>query len=194
MIKFLAVLMAILFFTLPVKAQAVLVEADCSELSQKQVAGANYKPGVDVKGKSVKSADLGDVDQPIIYPLVIPVQIDLLRGLDLSAAWPSTLGNLKTDVAYLTLFEDGHVEYNGQDISDRADVKCVSNEKVTEALRGVVLKTAEQNSKLSPPDASALNDITPASGNAREEGEDQPFQKTFKTLINEVTDETNPIP
>lgn len=79
-----------------------------------------YKPGVDVNGNPVASADLNPAPQamPTTYTEV-PLNIDLAKKLNLSqpAVMEGNFGNLK-------IYNDGRVVYNGQDITNQANVVC----------------------------------------------------------------------
>lgn len=115
------------------QAQEITIEAACNLLSPADPKGAAYQPDVDANGNAVVSADLVGTIPAIAYPLVIPVEIDTLRLLDSDIAdnYVSTGGNLETDLAYVTMFEDGRIEYNGKDISSNTIVDC-KNEPIPE--------------------------------------------------------------
>ncbi len=82
---------------------------------------ANYKPGVDVNGNAVAPADVSN--SPIDVPeyLEVPLTVDLGKAMNVpmgdNIELKPVLGNLK-------LYKDGHVEYNGQDISDKVSTFC----------------------------------------------------------------------
>ena len=81
---------------------------------------ANYKPGVDVNGNPVASADLNSAPQIMNTTYTeVPLNIDLAKKLSLSqpAVMESNFGNLK-------VYNDGRVLYNGQDITSNANTLC----------------------------------------------------------------------
>lgn len=88
-------------------------------------AGAQYQPGVDIKGNAVAPADIGTTLDTGIYPLRIPLQMDILERFNLDLP-----EGIITDanVADIMVYEDGRVTYNGQDISGQLESLCVENE------------------------------------------------------------------
>ncbi|MBL8640353.1 MAG: hypothetical protein JNK24_08380 [Alphaproteobacteria bacterium] len=88
---------------------------------------ANYHGGSDVYGNAVAPADLapppaimGDATGDTTY-IEAPLTVDLAARMDIPLAgrpeMKSAIGNLK-------LFRDGHIEYNGQDMTDRVAAYC----------------------------------------------------------------------
>lgn len=69
------------------------------------------------------------------YPIEIPVEIDLIRLLNLNNAQEIKLD--KT-ITHISVMEDGSVEYNGQDISSHVNFSC------EEQLKNIILN---QNTK-----------------------------------------------
>lgn len=84
----------------------------------------DYQPGVDVNGNPVTPADLNEPLKAVNYPLIIPIEVDLLRLIN-NGSVGNTI-NLDPKVAEIKVFEDGHVEYNGQDISSYVNYTCDS--------------------------------------------------------------------
>ncbi len=79
-----------------------------------------YKPGVDVNGNEVASADVNSSPQIVSSTYTeVPLNIDLAKKLNLSqpAEMVTNFGNLK-------VYNDGRVIYNGQDISSNVNSLC----------------------------------------------------------------------
>lgn len=85
---------------------------------------ANYQSGSDIYGNAVAPADLappppalaGDasyIEAPLTLNLATRMDIPVPKGLEMKAG----VGNLK-------LYRDGHIEYNGQDMTDRVATYC----------------------------------------------------------------------
>ncbi|HNQ91807.1 MAG TPA: hypothetical protein PKI93_02635 [Alphaproteobacteria bacterium] len=80
-----------------------------------------YQPGVDVNGNPVASADVAPspvsvpdfMEVPMTYELAKAMKLSLPEGVEMDAV----IGTLK-------LYKNGHVEYNGQDISSTASEFC----------------------------------------------------------------------
>lgn len=80
---------------------------------QKAVAGADYVPGVDVRGNPVAPADL--TPQPNFLPaeIVLPVQPDVFAFLGRTP--PRGLDVLRANVGELRIrLSDGQATFNGQ--------------------------------------------------------------------------------
>ncbi len=125
----------ILFISAPVQAQQYTIETTCGQLARYAAdSNAEYKPGVDADGNAVAPADLNHVIRSDIYPIEIPVEIKALKLMDLKidpkleAAIDS-----QTKVAHMMVYEDGSVEYNGEDISDRVSHRCLDSEEESAA-------------------------------------------------------------
>lgn len=83
---------------------------------------AAYQEGIDVNGNPVAPADLS-LSAPIEAPeyMEVPLSVELGQKMDLP------LGNgveLNAVVGNLKLYTDGHVEYNGQDVSEKVATFC----------------------------------------------------------------------
>lgn len=87
--------------------------------------GAEYQPGVDVDGNAITPADIGTTLDTGIYPLRIPLEMYILERfhLDLPEDFIT-----ESNVADIMVYEDGHVTYNGQDISAQLEALCIENE------------------------------------------------------------------
>lgn len=121
--------------SLPACAQEVVISTLCEQLNPAEGAQSpEYVGGRDIKGNPVTPADLNQNISSIVYPIEIPVELHLLDLLDLGA--PERVqksGDLDANVVYFKVFEDGHVEYNGLDISDRASHFCAEEKPPEEA-------------------------------------------------------------
>lgn len=121
---------ALLLFSTPAFAQDI-VPPECRILEQYQTSGgADYRPGVDVRGKPVVPADInaappmGLDGQTIVVPLSIDMAERLqgqnIQGLDMA----STLG-------FIEVGPNGRVIYNGQDLTSEIHVLCDDNPQET---------------------------------------------------------------
>ena len=121
--------LAMMFFAPSAFAQDIQIKTDC-RVPAPQTAGADYVPGVDAKGNPVKPANIEGALQPVVYPIDIPVSLDMMRFLNLSIPDVSNDAvKLEANIAYVKVYEDGRVEYNGQNISDRVSYSCADEEE-----------------------------------------------------------------
>ena len=129
------IIIILCLLSIPAYAQEVVISTLCERLKPAEGAQSpEYVGGRDVKGNPVVPADLNQNITPIVYPIEIPIELHLLDLLDLGA--PEQIqksADMDTNVAYFKVFEDGHIEYNGQDISDRATHLC-AEEKPPEEI------------------------------------------------------------
>lgn len=124
--------MRLLLFTLTILmlSQTVLAEEAQSALCKVLPA---HVPQADVAyvGDATVPADLNPIATPIatpIYdPVVIPVEVDLIDRFNLNV--PAGI-KLKPEVASVKIYQDGRVDYNGQDITDQAHELCNLEAKV----------------------------------------------------------------
>ena len=93
----------------------------CRVLQSHNNKGAEYVPGVDVRGKSVVPADTASASGFMNNPIVIPITIDLAQRYGL--VLPSGV-ELKPDVASLKIYDDGRIAYNDQDITKKVVTSC----------------------------------------------------------------------
>ena len=123
-----ALILVLCALSQPAFADQIAITAVCSELPGNEPEGieeAEYKPGVDVNGKPVAPADLNQPVKAINYPIQVPIEIDVLELLELEIpASVKAATDMESRVAYATLYEDGRVEYNGQNISQQVTYKC----------------------------------------------------------------------
>lgn len=93
----------------------------------KRTDGADYKPGVDVYGRPVATADLNPTLQLAPPPVIeFPVTLDGLKRLGLDRS-----GQMEGKIGVATVrIENGRVTINGQDLSgeDPADVIALCRE------------------------------------------------------------------
>lgn len=120
------------------QANEIFISSFCQQIKTYQSEGqADYTPGVDVNGNAVVSADAGDtiIDFPILDPINMPIQVDLQDyvDLDLDNTLPGSI--LEPSLADLKVFQDGRIQYNGQDITPQIQEKCswADDESVPEA-------------------------------------------------------------
>ena len=91
-------------------------------ISTGSTGNAAYQPGVDVNGNPVPAADLSSMPQAMVNSTTyteVPLNIDLAKKLNLSQP-AEMLGNFGS----IRIYNDGHVSYNGQDITQQANVIC----------------------------------------------------------------------
>lgn len=87
-------------------------------------ADVEYKPGIDAKGNFIVAPDIGVDFGRNIYPLYIPLEINLVERLDLDVP----IGIIMNpEIAGIMVYEDGKVTYNGHDISRNVETFCAEN-------------------------------------------------------------------
>lgn len=87
----------------------------------KSASDVAFKPGVDVNGNPVAPADLAPEAVKLPDYLELPLSVDLGKKIGVS------LGDgveAKAVVGNLKLYQDGRVEYNGQDVSGQVASFC----------------------------------------------------------------------
>lgn len=93
----------------------------CERLAVYNEAGANFVSGVDVNGNAVVPADLDGGEAAGIYdPVIIPVSIDLNARYGQNAA----NAELKPEVAWIEIYRDGRILFNGEDIGPDIRATC----------------------------------------------------------------------
>lgn len=116
-----------MFLPLSSFAQDIQDQPICRILADHQPRGdVAYKPGVDVRGKSVVSANLNGGSGGFGFnkeqPIRIPLQMDVLQRFNIA---PAASGlNLEPDVGFIDVFPSGRVEINGRDVKDQAEDIC----------------------------------------------------------------------
>lgn len=120
---FLAAFFALIAF--PVSAQEIEshIPPECRLLpDHKPNADVSYKPGVDVKGKSVVPADLNGTATPLAREtIVVPLTINLadrMQGMNIPGM------KMEGNLGYLEIHPDGRVSHNGQDWTSQVYVLC----------------------------------------------------------------------
>ena len=121
--KHLALLVAGVLISTGVHAEDADRITFCNVLpAYQQASGVEYVPGVDIKGQVVASADVsGSPIMRSFETIEIPVEADLVQRFGLNV--PTGI-ELKPYVALISIHKDGRVDYNGQDISQKAHDMC----------------------------------------------------------------------
>ncbi len=125
----------------------------CNRTGVKYVPSADveYKPGIDAKGNFIVAADLDATLGPEMYPLRIPIEVDIVERFDLDVP----LGIISDpEVAGIMVFEDGRVTYNGKEVSDKVEVFCIEN-KIIEGPKATEQPTPLVNTPASEEEPSA---------------------------------------
>lgn len=95
------------------------LETVCAQLQDYSSAGANFVPGVDVNGKPVTPADLGNGSGGGIYdPVIIPITVDVSPNMGTQGL------EGKPEISYLEIYSDGRVMLNGDDIGPDIRASC----------------------------------------------------------------------
>lgn len=98
-------------------AQEIVLGTLCQDDIDALIAkGVEYQPGVDVNGDAVAPADLNQPVKVLSYPIEIPVEISLIKWMNLNVD-PAL--RLDPEIGRFELQKDGRITYNGQDVSDR---------------------------------------------------------------------------
>ena len=111
-----------LLFSTSVLAQSdAPVDKICEQLQLYDEGGSNFVPGVDVHGNAVPPADLGPQSSGIYDPLILPIFVNLSDRLGQN----TRALEVKPEVAYLEIYADGRVLFNGEDIGDTLRQTCL---------------------------------------------------------------------
>lgn len=118
------------------------------------VQSPTYQAGIDARGQPVPPADvttLTNSDQPDYVE--VPMTIDLAQRMGLNAALNAEAAEMKLPVANLKLYQNGKVEYNGQDISSHAASLCGSDKTSQKVIEtpGEIEPAAGQDQMISAP-------------------------------------------
>ena len=108
--------------------------------NHKPKPGVHYQPGVDVKGNAVAPADLNSNFNFKAKPIVIPIKIDLLERFEIDL--PQGF-ELEPEVANFTIHPDGRVEYNGEEVTQRAGLVCAQER--AKSLKSKTPKIKQKN-------------------------------------------------
>ena len=97
----------------------VVPRGDCAALVEHEPASdVEYRPGVDVRGRSVVAADASGAS-PIAAPDEIAIDVTVQVYEFLKRTPPRGLGDTSTNVGRL-VFADGKLSFNGEPLSDPA--------------------------------------------------------------------------
>ncbi len=97
----------------------VVTRGDCAALVEHTPASdVEYRPGVDVRGRSVVAADASG-SSPIAAPDEIAIDVTVQVYQFLERTPPRGLGDTSTNVGRL-VFSDGKLSFNGEPLSDPA--------------------------------------------------------------------------
>ena len=93
-----------------------VTKRDCKKVLKRQTRSAEYKPGVDVRGRKVKSADLGGGS-----PIKLPKEITIDIGIDLDEKYGLGAGGKYTGEAKIgkVKVRNGQVFWNGQPLGNQ---------------------------------------------------------------------------
>lgn len=114
-------------------------------------ANVAYQPGVDVNGNAVAPADLNAAPNMVPDYISVPLTIDLAQRLN----YPLPAGTeMKGALGNLSLYKDGRVMFNGQDLSPQAQALCAGKEP-PRAQAAPAQAPAEQDSVMNAEPAAA---------------------------------------
>lgn len=80
-----------------------------------------YKGGIDQKGNFIVAADTGVSFSAFEYPIDIPLELDLLEKFNMDVPI-GIIADAK--LAGIKIYEDGKVQYNGQDVTPQVGTFC----------------------------------------------------------------------
>lgn len=131
------------------------------------IASPDYQAGITVDGKSVAPAN---VSAPTSLSqadyIEVPMTIDLAKRMNL----PQVGAEAEMPVANLKIYNNGKVEYNGQDISSNAGVMCGDTpaakapmSAVTEPVAAPLTPEIHDDAPMTM-SARGFNDVIPAAG------------------------------
>lgn len=131
------ILMTVSF--LATMAVTVPAMADTSVLCsvRNSYKGADYKPGVDVKGKPVVSADLAPAPMAVPKSMTIPLTIDMAQSFN--SVMPAG-AKMEAQVGTVDIMQNGAVMINGKDVTGAADAVCSTMAK----QKAAAMKTIDE--------------------------------------------------
>ena len=93
-----------------------VTKRECKRVLKRQVKSAEYQPGVDARGRRVKSADLGGGS-----PIKLPKEITIDIGIDLDEKYGLGSGGKYTGTAKIGQIKvrNGQVFWNGQRLGNQ---------------------------------------------------------------------------
>ena len=126
--RFFTVILTGFLLSSPVLAEGtriVISDADCKRLLLKQASiSADYVPGVDVRGKKVKSADLPDPNK-ITLPDELTFDISPKIYKMLGTTPPTGLEDTAVTVGTVTVKKNGGIYFNGKRLNRRTKKEMV---------------------------------------------------------------------
>jgi hypothetical protein len=112
----------VMLMAAPVQAEVtriVISDMDCKRLLLKQASkSADYVPGVDAKGRKVKSADLPDANR-IVIPDELSFDISPKIYQMMGATPPTGLEDTAVKVGTVTVKKSGGIYFNGKRLNSR---------------------------------------------------------------------------
>ena len=94
----------------------VLSAEECAHITRHDPADAEYRPGVDARGRAVVPADLEDNRMQL--PDDLTIDLTALVFALLERAPPRGLGDTKIDLGKIVVHESGLITYNGKPLGD----------------------------------------------------------------------------
>ena len=93
-----------------------VTKRDCKNVLKRQMKSAEYKPGVDARGRKVKSADLGGAS-----PIKLPEEITIDIGIDLEEKYGLGAAGKYTGTAKIgqVKVRNSQVFWNGQPLGNQ---------------------------------------------------------------------------
>jgi hypothetical protein len=160
--KYIALFAIVFFAAVPAIAQTVSVTTLCSQLvAHTPGEDVEFKPGVDAQGNPITPADINAPIEAIAYPIQIPIEIDIVKLLDLELPpGIESSTEMNAAVAFLSVEKDGRVFYNGQDVSDRVTYTCKDD---LDAVAPAAAPAAQPAPAATPAQAPAQAEPAPAS-------------------------------
>ncbi len=151
-------LVLVALFFLPISsmaADAVPLEVVCQVRANyipDEKRGAEYQPGVDVNGNLVAPADLNQSVNVDVKAIDIPIQFEILDEFDVDV--PEGV-DLDFDAANIRIYQDGRVEFNGQDLTQEFVTLCSRSESTATVAPSAEEKRRIEVESLEAPKAAA---------------------------------------
>ena len=112
-----ALLAMTLMLTFPVNAQTT--PEFCAMIKDRN--SVTYTSGIDVHGKKVVSADLNNSFAKTLFPVQIPIQIDVQDRFNRTLLEGAII---RPQIAHFDIHEDGRVMYGDKDLTGKAQELC----------------------------------------------------------------------
>jgi len=109
----------ILLLCLPLTAYAQTIPEFCAMIKGRN--NVTYTPGIDVHGKKVVSADLNNSFAKSLFPIEIPIQIDVQDRFNRTLLEGAII---RPQIAHFDIHEDGRVMYGDKDLTSKAQELC----------------------------------------------------------------------